>query len=176
VIKGFKTCIRPIQEADITELAQKSGDIDALGAFLPTQMVSPSQLQKEYADHGFQQEHASRYLITDHENHMLGMVWAFKSVPYFDALEVGYQVFSDKDRGKGIATEALKLLVDYLFESRQVNRLEVRVATENIASERVAMNAGFTREGTHREAAFSKGRLFDMHSYALLRREWRLAD
>lgn len=59
-----------------------------------------------------------------------------------------------------------------LFEAFQVNRLEIRVSAGNDESEMVATKCGFNLEGTHREAAYSKGQLYDMRSYALLRREW----
>jgi [ribosomal protein S5]-alanine N-acetyltransferase len=48
---------------------------------------------------------------------------------------------------------------------RLFNRLELRIATENKASEKVALKVGFKYEGTNREAAYSKGKLYDMNIY-----------
>jgi len=69
-------------------------------------------------------------------------------------------------------TEALMMFHRYIFESKQVNCIELRIATENTPSERVALKVGFSLEGTNREAAFSKGKLHDMNIFAMLRREW----
>lgn len=172
VKKGSSVSIRPIRSADMEQLHVLLGDVEAKGAYLPTVMHSEAQLAAEFRQTGFISESSARYLIVGESDRHIGIVWTFKAIPYFDAIEVGYQVFREEDRGKGYGTEAVKLLIDYLFESKPVNRLEIRLATENVASERVAIKAGFSIEGTHREAAFSKGKLYDMHTYAILRREW----
>jgi RimJ/RimL family protein N-acetyltransferase len=63
------------------------------------------------------------------------------------------------------------LLADHLFRSRQINRLEIRMDTRNLASEKVAIKCGFTKEGVARGANFVQGRHVDMAVYALLRDE-----
>ncbi|CAA0103236.1 Putative ribosomal N-acetyltransferase YdaF [BD1-7 clade bacterium] len=173
MLKGNNIHIRAIREADLDELARHLNDIEGRGEFLPTIMVSNAELHRQYNEDGFISEASSRFLITDHSGHILGSVWAFKSVPYFDAMEVGYHIFEPQNCGKGFASEALRLFTDFLFESQQINRVEVRVSTENTASENVAKKIGFVYEGTNREAAFSKGKLFDMHMYSIIRRDWQ---
>lgn len=170
--QGTLVSIRPVKFADLESLQGYLEDVDAKGRFLPTLMHSEAHLAAEFRETGFITESSSRYLVVGEKDRLVGLVWAFKAIPYFDAIEIGYQIFSSEDRGQGFATEAVLLLTDFLFESKQVNRLEIRVAKENKASERIALKAGYAHEGTHREAAFSKGRLYDMHTYALLRREW----
>jgi RimJ/RimL family protein N-acetyltransferase len=92
-------------------------------------------------------------------------------MPYLDSLEIGYLIFDEKNRGKGIATEALTLFVDYLFAAKKVNRLEIRTHPDNKASERVALKCGFKFEGTMRGAIFRKGSYVDMNQYALTRQD-----
>lgn len=176
MLNGKNIKLRTIMEKDLDQLASLSGSIENLGEYLPTSMVSPATLSKEYHENGFLSESSSKFVITDHSDQIVGSTWAFKAIPYFDAIEVGYHIFKDNHRGKGFATEALLLLTSYLFQSRQVNRIELRISTDNVASERVAKKAGFAHEGTNREAAFSKGKLHDMHTYALLRREWQVSE
>jgi RimJ/RimL family protein N-acetyltransferase len=53
-------------------------------------------------------------------------------------------------RGRGIATRALRLLTRYGFEELGLERLELTVDPDNVASQRVAEKAGFTREGVLR--------------------------
>lgn len=176
MLTGQDIKIRTIREQDLDSLVILLNDIESLGEFLPTSMVSEVALRREFHENGFQSETASRFIITDHSDKILGSVWAFKSVPYFDAVEIGYHIFDMNNRGKGLASEAIAMLTDYIFESRQTNRVEIRVSTENVASEKVAKKVGFIHEGTNREAAFSKGKLFDMHIYAMLRRDWQLTS
>ena len=174
MLKGSDLCIRTIRARDLEVLCDLLNDIDAQGAYLPAALTSETKLKSQYAENGFISDVSEQYLISDHSGDILGAIWAFKSVPYFDAVEVGYQIFDQQHRGKGYATEALNLFHHYLFETKQINRIELRIATENEASEQVARKVGFTHEGTCREAAYSKGKLHDMHIYAMLRREWTL--
>jgi len=176
MLKGKQICIRAIREDDLEFLAEQLNDIDSQGEFLPYHLTAPAQLMQQFSANGFISDNSTRLLITEHSGRPLGMVWAFKAIPYFDAVEAGYQIFASDNRGRGYATEALQLLTDYLFNSRQLNRVEVRVATDNLASQKVALKAGFEHEGTHREAAFSKGKLYDMHSYAMLRSQWKAIE
>lgn len=161
--------VRAVRESDLDNMIALAEEIEQQGPFLPYAMVSAAQIRKDFHKDGFISDSFTKYLITDLADNLLGTVWAFKSIPYFDALEVGYQIYRPKNRGKGYASAALKLLCQYLFDARQVNRLEIRVAKDNLASQKVAKKCGFQQEGLHPQAAFSKGKLHDMYSYGLLR-------
>ena len=52
--------------------------------------------------------------------------------------------------GAGIATEALRLLTDWAFAVLGLGRVQVFVATENVAALRLAESAGFRHEGVLR--------------------------
>ena len=53
-------------------------------------------------------------------------------------------------RGRGIATEALRLLTDWAFATLGLGRVQVFVAPENVPALRLAESAGFHREGVLR--------------------------
>ena len=53
-------------------------------------------------------------------------------------------------RGRGIATEALRLLTNWAFDVLELGRVQVFVAPENVAALRLAESAGFRREGVLR--------------------------
>lgn len=53
-------------------------------------------------------------------------------------------------RGRGIATEALRLLTDWAFAELGLGRVQVFVATENVAALRLAERSGFRHEGVLR--------------------------
>ena len=75
-------------------------------------------------------------------------------------------------RDKGYTTEAVKLLVDYLFRSKQIVRVQAECSPENHASVRVLEKAGFTYEGLRRKAVFIQGEYMDGAMYSILRDEW----
>lgn len=67
------------------------------------------------------------------------------------AREVGYWVAVEQAR-RGIATEAVRQLVELAFAEPSMDRLEIHHDAENPASGRVAAKNGFSRAGERREA------------------------
>jgi RimJ/RimL family protein N-acetyltransferase len=72
-------------------------------------------------------------------------------------------------RGKGIGTAVLRTLVQHLFETTDVDRIEGSTDVSNTAAQRSLEKAGFTREGILRGAQLREGQRRDMVSYSLLR-------
>ncbi len=60
--------------------------------------------------------------------------------------EVGYWLRREA-RGHGAATTAVRLVAGWAFGELGIGRLNLQTAPENLASQRVAERAGFTREG-----------------------------
>ncbi|HMK93030.1 MAG TPA: GNAT family protein, partial [Thermoleophilia bacterium] len=61
--------------------------------------------------------------------------------------EVGYSV-APGSRGRGVATQAIALVVDWGLDRLRLARLDLSIDTRNLASLRVAAKSGFRREGT----------------------------
>jgi RimJ/RimL family protein N-acetyltransferase len=70
--------------------------------------------------------------------------------------------------GKGHASEAARALTSFGFHTLGLHRIEAHVALDNPASQRVAENAGFHREGIARENELIGGRFIDHVQYSLL--------
>jgi len=64
-------------------------------------------------------------------------------------------------RGRGIATEALRLLTDWSFTALGLGRVQVFVAPENLPALRLAESAGFQREGVLRSYSEHDGERLD---------------
>jgi RimJ/RimL family protein N-acetyltransferase len=74
--------------------------------------------------------------------------------------------------GQGFATEAVRAMLQWSFDTLDLNRVQAETDTRNIASARVLEKLGFTREGTLRENCIVDGDVSDSWIYGLLRREW----
>ncbi len=87
-------------------------------------------------------------------------------------LEVAYWV-GEGSWGKGVATQALRAYVGWLFETfPKVTRLEGMVFEGNVGSVRVLERVGFVLEGTRRKAAVKNGVVMDVLHFGLLKEEW----
>jgi len=82
--------------------------------------------------------------------------------------EVGYWVCAEA-RGRGIATEALRGFVDWIWQSTDIQHLNAAVFSDNPASARVLENAGFALGYLARKAAIKDGLLRDEWIYYLVR-------
>lgn len=62
---------------------------------------------------------------------------------------LGYWLL-EEGRGKGRATRAVRLISSWALPEMRLRRLQLHTDAENVASQRVAERAGFTREGVLR--------------------------
>ena len=124
--------IGAIKEKDLDIVFSFLSDFESKGQFLPIEIQSEVNFRKEYETNGFITEKASRYVLVSKDEEVIGLTWVFTSVPYFDAVEIGYHVFDKSSRNKGYATEAVNALVNYLFESKQLNRIEIRIDRKSV--------------------------------------------
>jgi RimJ/RimL family protein N-acetyltransferase len=84
--------------------------------------------------------------------------------------EIGYAV-APAARGRGVAGRALALLTRWGLDGLGLERLELRIAVTNPASERVAERGGYSRDGILRRVHFKEGRRVDLGIWSLLRED-----
>jgi RimJ/RimL family protein N-acetyltransferase len=171
MLRGSSFHLRPITEDDLPIFKQQMMTIDNRGDFYPHTIHSPVEIRRQFEKNGYWGEESGILLIVSDEGVIAGQIEFFKAVPYWSAYEISYLLYEQAERGKGIVTEAVNLLVRYLFENKTVNRLQLAIHPENASSLRVAEKCGFTHEGTARGAWFSKGRYHDMEMFSILRSE-----
>jgi [ribosomal protein S5]-alanine N-acetyltransferase len=171
MLKSKSISLRPVLRSDIQELYARHMDISNRGSFFPLGFVSESEFRRRFEDKGFWEKDEGMLVIVDGGEKMVGHIEFFKTVNYLDELEFSYQIYEQVDRGRGYATEAVNLLVQYLFECLMAYRIRLIIHPENNASRRVAEKCGFTHESTARCAWYHLGRNHDVEVYAILRHE-----
>ncbi|MEO6707560.1 MAG: GNAT family protein, partial [Ginsengibacter sp.] len=85
--------------------------------------------------------------------------------------ELGCTV-SKKQQGKGFATEAMKITIDYLFNSLNKHRIIGSVDPENVGSIRLLERLSFRKEAHFKESLWVDGKWVDDVIYGLLKNEW----
>jgi RimJ/RimL family protein N-acetyltransferase len=92
--------------------------------------------------------------------------------PEQGVVEVGYWV-APAARGKSLCTRAVILVSRWLVEEHGAERVQLRAEETNLASQRVAEKAGFTREGVLRSSRYNPrlGRRMNFVMYSLLPEE-----
>ena len=90
----------------------------------------------------------------------------------FRSASMGY-CFDNAAWGHGYATEAACALLQWAFDTLDINRIQAETDTRNTASARVLEKLGFVREGTLREDCVVNGVVSDSWVYGLIGREWQ---
>jgi hypothetical protein len=75
-------------------------------------------------------------------------------------------------RGRGLAARATRAITSYAFDALSLERVVIRVATENFVSQRIPERLGFRCEGVARSAEVIGDRFLDVVIYAMLAGEW----
>ena len=79
-------------------------------------------------------------------------------------------LIGDKDYwGQGFAREALQLAIDYMFNERNIHRIQALVLTSNVASMKMHEKCGYKKEGILHDAVFKNGRYQNQAVLALVR-------
>ena len=73
--------------------------------------------------------------------------------------------------GKGLGTEATKMIIEYGFDSLHLNKIYLRVISENIQAINSYIHAGFHLEGILQKDVFSNGKYNDIILMAKLSKE-----
>jgi RimJ/RimL family protein N-acetyltransferase len=171
MLKGSSVTLRPVRDADLDQLYSYHLDIDNRGDFFPRGILAQPIFQRRFQENGFWNKEDGMLVMVSPHDEILGHIEFFKTVNYLDEYELSYQVYPSEHRGKGLATEAVNLLVRYLFENKRVNRIRLVIHPDNLASRRLAEKCGFRHEGTAREAWYHKGFHQDVEIYAILHKD-----
>ncbi|MBD5476739.1 MAG: GNAT family N-acetyltransferase [Lachnospiraceae bacterium] len=103
------------------------------------------------------------------DNKVVGSIGVFRQGNiHRQTAELGYYV-AEEYWGKGIMTEAVKQICEYVFEKSDIIRIYAEPFAYNAASCRVLEKAGFQYEGTLRSNAVKNGKIIDMKMYSLLK-------
>lgn len=85
--------------------------------------------------------------------------------------EIGILIGNRKFRGKGYATEAIRLVAEHAFAKLNLRKLYAGMIKGNEASKRVFEKAGFKIEGILREHFYLNGKYLDCYRLGLLKTE-----
>jgi len=172
MLKASSFSMRLIREKDLDRLFALLNDVSNKGPYYPVDLVSEPDFLRKFQETGFWTDEFGRLLIVDDTDNILGGIHYFMATPYYSGLEIGYLLFDSAIQGRGIMTEALTLFSGYLFRTREINRLELKIHPDNSPSMRVAEKVGFTFEGVARQCVRFKEAFADLHIYSLLRKEY----
>ena len=88
--------------------------------------------------------------------------------PLYKYADVGLIIGNKNFYGKGIATEALKLCIEFAFKELKLHRLWAGIYDVNIGSIKAFEKAGFVREGCEKEKYLFEGKRINSYIYGIV--------
>ena len=110
---------------------------------------------------GYEYEHAYSWVM-DIDDVIVGTIGAYDYKD--DQIEIGFSVVKGW-QGRGLATEALKKVLEYLTENEGISCVTAWCAAENIGSRKVLEKAGMQFLGTEKHAITVGDRVYDKLMY-----------
>lgn len=171
---GENVRLRPVTPDDAQLLADWFSDPEYLGDHFNIWPMTRHQWEQLLAKDDAPD--TRRYLIIDRESESptgtAGYMNPFTLPKIYKGTELWWHVHPEFRR-RGIATQAVCLLANHLFNATPIARIQATIVVGNGISCRVAEAAGMQREGIYRKVAFVHGRYVDMYLYAIVRDDWK---
>jgi RimJ/RimL family protein N-acetyltransferase len=167
LLEGKNLNLRIVEKEDLPLVAEWFNDPNFSGRFDPIDsQQSRTEIEKKYGNLSSEEKW---FIIEKKDGTKIGFIGHF---PDRNNLEIGYALIPS-ERGKGYGTEAVLVMVDYLFLSKNIVRIQAGTNVENKASQKVLEKTGFQKEGINRKILFVRGKWTDFYNYSILREEWK---
>jgi ribosomal-protein-alanine N-acetyltransferase len=165
--QGFT--IRGWKKGDEISL-QKHADNPNISGFLMDRFPAPYTIEAAefWVGHLLYQDPLINFAITINDEVVGGIGLELREDVYRKTALLGYWL-SEELWGRGITTEAVKLVTDYAFANLDIIRIQAGVLSKNLASMRVLEKVGYEKEGISKNAIIKNGLVLDEHVYAILK-------
>ena len=172
VLTGEKTVLRPFTESDADGIWQLIQDPEVVRfTFEPSTELTPERLRSWYATRADQPDRLDLAVTDPATGELLGEVVLHEWDPAARSCTFR-TLIGPRGRGRGIGTEATRLIVGYAFEQLGLHRIQLEVYGHNHRARRVYEKVGFVVEGVRREAQLRDGQWVDDVLMAILDHEW----
>jgi RimJ/RimL family protein N-acetyltransferase len=172
VLTGEKTVLRPFTAADADGIWRLIQDPEVVRfTFEPSTRLTPERLRSWYASRADQPDRLDLAVTDPVTGELLGEAVLHEWDPA--ARSCAFRtLIGPRGRGRGVGTEATRLIVGYGFEQLGLHRIQLEVHGHNHRARRVYEKVGFVVEGVRREARSRDGEWVDEVLMAILDHEW----
>ncbi|WP_345963356.1 GNAT family protein [Streptomyces sp. BRB040] len=172
VLTGDRTVLRPFTGADAERMWDLVNDPEvAHFTGSPPGELTPRVLRDWYGSRSAQPDRLDLAVTDPADGEVLGEVVLHAWVPE-ERTCTFRTLIGARGRGRGIGTEATRLIVGHAFEALGLHRVQLDAYAHNHRALRVYEKVGFVREGVRREVEQRDGVWVDEVLMAVLDHEW----
>jgi len=166
LLEGKTINLRIVEKEELKLFTEYLNDPKLGSGYMPILQQSKATIEEKY---GSLPQEEKWFFIEKRDGKRIG--WISHSL-VGGRMTIEYAIIPSA-RSSGYGTEAIMIMVDYLFLSRDITRIQAETLTRNLASQGALETAGFTKEGIKRKSSFVRGRWQNDVLYSILRDEWK---
>ena len=174
-LQGKRVCLRGPRSEDAGALFALFSDPAVMRYWSRPPMTTLGEAQGlvgEMLD-SFEQRLLFNWMVTTRDDDgVIGTCTLFRIDPRHRHAEIGYALRSDR-WGRGIAGEAVALVLDWAFRRLDLQRIEADIDPRNDGSRQLLARLGFSSEGVMRQRFFVGDEATDSEIFGLLAADWR---
>ncbi len=167
---GTNLTLRAITRADLPRYVAWLNDpevIEHLSLFLPMNIDDETEWYEAQRKNASVQNFAIETKAGKH----IGSVGLMNINQRVQSAELGIVIGEKSEWGKGYGQEAILLLLEYAFNTLNLNRVYLRVDTNHPGAIKCYQRCGFVTEGEMRQVEFRAGQFINQYLMSVLRRE-----
>ena len=170
MLEGKVVNLRVMEKDDFPIYVEWMNKPEFVGEYFFPLQRAMTEIEKARETNPFE---SKTFIVEKKDGTKIGWISHFYMLhPMAKLLEIGYAIVPN-ERSKGYCAEAVKIMVDYLFLTKEAVFIQAMTDVKNIASQRVLEKAGFQKEGTIRKRFFTRGEWKDAFLFSILREEWK---
>lgn len=170
---GEKVLLTPLEEDDVDFICRMENDPEVRYALFLYKPLTRQMVEKKIQQI-IDSNETFMFMILDKESQQIIGQTGLVRIDFISRAAVFYIAILDKlFRSKGLGTEATQLVIDYAFNTLNLNRIQLHVNSENAPAVHIYKKIGFQIEGTLRQAMYHGGNYCDFFVMGLLKEDFK---
>ena len=170
---GDLVLLRPVGAADVPGLIEMLGDPESMRLTgLHHTAADPEVAANWYATRAEHDDRIDLAVIERASGEYVGEVVLNELDQNNNCCGFRICLIGPRAFGRGLGTEATRLVLAHAFDTVGINRIELEVYDFNPRARSVYEKVGFVHEGTKRQALYWEGAWVDAHLMAILADDW----
>jgi len=175
VLEKGRLLLRPFDKKDVKEMYQNWANDDRVTRYLTWPTHKCIDITNKVIESWIEQYHNLNYyqwaIVYKENNQVIGSISVVGIDESIEATEIGYCIGYDY-WNKGITTEAFSMVISFLFDEVNCNRISARHDVNNPVSGNVMKKCGLKPEGIQLQAGKNNTGVCDIATYGIIRNHY----
>ena len=174
----YRIYMRALEPDDYKKTVQWHNDPEIWSMVMGNRFYVSSEYEKQWIEKKiFSANDEFTFAICYKENDEFIGIVTLDNIDYIKrSAKFGKMIGEKEYWGKGIATEAVMLMLNYAFNELGLKRVQAAQLVTNKASIKVNLKCGFKNEGVLRSACMKDGKYVDVNVMGILAEEYKLKE